>query len=214
MIEICPAILQDNSENFKLQLQKLSAFNNIDIDIIRRPFVDSETLGIDEVLGLVNSYTSESNWAFHLMVVNPEIELEKLVWSKIGENSARIYLQQESDLSFLNDFAFPENWLKGISVMIESDLKDLSFYNDYQEVQFMSIKTGFQGGEFKPEVLERVKKLKDMGYTGKVSLDGGINLETAPLIKDKGVDRVSVGSYFAKATDIKSAFEELNNILN
>jgi len=211
MIEITPAILTNDLESFKTQINRLSGFHTVDIDIIRPPYVDNLTVQAEQILPILEKSDIEII-SFHIMANDPLKDLEKIKSS--GIKKSRIYLQQEVDLSFLSSFAWPQQWIKGISIEIETPLKSLDFYNQFAEVQLMSIQIGRQGNKFDESVLSKIAKLKSIGYNGWVSLDGGINLETAKIIKSKLINRVSVGSYFAKSTDIQQSFKELNAILN
>ena len=49
---------------------------------------------------------------------------------------------------------------------------------------------------------------------GLIALDGGVNIKTAPLLKNYPIDKVSVGSYFSKSNDLQSDLNLLNQTLN
>ncbi len=213
MIEISPAILTSEIVEFQNQLNELTGFKSIDIDVIRHPFVDNTTLQIQDVVNFLEKLT-QINFGFHLMVEFPLEDLEFLKASFFKDRNLRIYIHQEAEISKLDSFGWPELWQRGITVKLESELREISYYQNYPEVQLMSIKTGWQGGKFDSAVLQKVEFLRKNGFTGKISLDGGVNLETAQLIKDSDINRVSVGSLFSKSHEDRKIFEELNNILN
>lgn len=211
MVKITPAILTNDLEEFRSLIKDLSFTDSIDIDIVRPPFVENTTLQIIDIKDFID--TSKTDLGFHLMVDDPKEDLYNIYNSGIDGHAARIYLHQESNLEYLKEFEWPANWLKAVSVKLETDLLNLDFYNQFAEVQFMSIKTGWQGSEFNPKVLDRIKALRDLGYKGNISVDGGINLETIHLIKDAPINRISVGSYFTKAEDKVRAFKLLEDAL-
>ena len=78
----------------------------------------------------------------------------------------------------------------------------------------MTVEIGSQGGKFQEEVMEKIDELRSLGYSGVVSVDGGVNLNTAKFIKNHNINRVSVGSYFSKSNDIKLARMKLELALN
>ncbi len=213
MIQITPAILTDDLEAFKSLILKFKDFESIDIDIIRSPFVENKTLQIEEIVGDLEHLSSKSV-GLHFMVQDPEKDLIKLKNSNLKDHNLRIYLQQESNLKFLNSFDWPKNWSRAVSIKIESNLFDINYYKQFYEVQLMSVTLGWQGSEFQMEVFEKLVNLKKMGYNGQVSLDGSVNLKTAKIIKDYAVNRVSVGSYFTKADDVSLAKMKLELALN
>lgn len=211
MIEITPAILTNDLIQFKNLLKDLSFVDTIDIDVIRPPFIENTTLQVANIKDLIDA--GRHSFGFHLMVDNPKEDLNDIYNSGIDGNGARIYLHQESNLEYLKEFDWPANWVKAITVKLETELLNLDFYTQFAEVQFMSIKTGWQGGEFNSKVLEKIKKLRELGFNGKISVDGGINLETIHLLKDAPINRISVGSYFTNAVNKKEAFKLLHNAL-
>ena len=67
-------------------------------------------------------------------------------------------------------------------------------------VLVMTVNPGFSGQKFIPYCVEKVRKLaclkEEKGYSYYVSVDGGINNETFPIVKEAGVDVVVSGSAF------------------
>ena len=67
-------------------------------------------------------------------------------------------------------------------------------------VLVMTVNPGFGGQEFIPRAAEKIAVLKRLreehGYTYLISVDGGINTETARLVTDKGADILVSGSSF------------------
>lgn len=210
-MQITPAILTSDIDLFTTLINKMTFTNTLDIDIIRPPFVENQTVQFEEIKHLIN-YNNISI-GFHLMVENPKQDLINMFNSGLDSKSIRVYLHQESDLASLKDFEWPSNWSKSVAVKIESELKDLSFYNQFDEVQLMSIETGAQGNPFNAEVVNRVNKLRSMGYQKTISLDGGINLETINLIKGLDINRISVGSYFQKSQNPKESYRILKEAI-
>jgi len=213
MIEISPSVLTSSIEDFKRFVKNYEIFKSVDIDIIRKPFVDNETVPISEALELLKDSPIQS-LGFHLMVQDPESDLKLFIDQGWGDRELRIYLQQESDINFLKNFDWPEKWRKCISLKLETDLKDLEFYEQFGEVQLMSIEIGAQGRPFDESVEDKVIELRQMGYQGLISLDGGINLKSANIVKHWDIQRVSPGSYFAKAEDVELAKMKLELALN
>lgn len=213
MIEISPSVLTNSISEFTRFVKAYEEFDSVDIDIIRRPFLEDETISIEDAVKVLEDYKCPSI-GFHLMVQDPEKDLEFLKSSGFLKKALRIYFQQESDISFLKEYTWPANWSKCISIKLETKLNNLNFYNQFDEVQFMSVEIGKQGNKFQEVVLDKIEELKEMGYNGKISLDGGINLKTANIIRHWGIQRVSPGSYFAKAEDVKFAKMKLDLALN
>jgi len=76
-------------------------------------------------------------------------------------------------------------------------------------VNVMSVNPGFGGQDFIPEMVEKVRRLKLM--TGvPVEVDGGITVETAPLMVEAGAQVLIAGSAVFKgdpATEMRKIIE-------
>lgn len=211
-MQITPAILIDNKTEFKEILDSFSFAESIDIDIIRPPFVDNQTVAVEDIIDLIDF--NNKCIGFHFMVTNPKQDLINLYNMGFDNKNLRIYLHQESEIDFLDEFKWPQKWTKGIAVKLESQFKSIDFYRGFDEVQLMSIITGKQGNKFNPDVLTKAAMLKDLGFDKEISIDGGVNLETIKLIKDMGISRVSVGSYFQDSNNPYFAYKSMDDLIN
>ena len=65
-------------------------------------------------------------------------------------------------------------------------------------VLIMSVEPGFGGQKFMPEVLDKVKKIKEIVTEKKlnmdIEIDGGINFKNSKLVKDAGANVLVSGS--------------------
>jgi len=84
---------------------------------------------------------------------------------------------------------------------------------DVDMVLLMSVNPGFGGQKFIPEVLDKVKELRNLAERKNpdllIEIDGGVNDKNAPLLKEAGADILVAGSYVFKQEDYKKAIESL-----
>ncbi len=73
----------------------------------------------------------------------------------------------------------------------------------------MSVHAGFGGQSFMPEVLDKVRQLRDWGYTGDIQMDGGVDDQTAPRCLDAGANVLVAGTYLFRAPDMAAAVGKL-----
>jgi ribulose-phosphate 3-epimerase len=76
-------------------------------------------------------------------------------------------------------------------------------------VNVMSVNPGFGGQDFIPEMVEKVRRLKEMTDVP-VEVDGGITVETAPLMVEAGAQILVSGSAVFKgdpATEMRRIIE-------
>lgn len=211
-MKICPAILTNSKEVFLAQLSRAANFfEHIDIDLnaANDNFDGMITVDFEFALIEVSKYPDIS-FTFHLMYEEPSVALNYYESSNLRRENINFILHQESGAeNYLSD-----NLKIGVAVKAESQLNSIEYYQQFPEVQLMTIETGVQGNSFKPEILDRVEWLRTSGFTGTISLDGSVNTETARLIASTTVNKVSVGSYFSNSTDIKKSLKDLEAILN
>ena len=81
----------------------------------------------------------------------------------------------------------------------------------------MSVNPGFGGQKFMPEVLSKVKKLKQLQDERKlnfdIEIDGGINFENSKTVKEAGANILVSGTTIFKSNngDIKKNIELLKS---
>ncbi|MDE6574011.1 MAG: ribulose-phosphate 3-epimerase [Muribaculaceae bacterium] len=88
--------------------------------------------------------------------------------------------------------------------------------NDVDMVLLMSVNPGFGGQSFIPHTLTKIKQLKQLivesGSEALIEVDGGVNLETAPLIAKAGADVLVAGNAVFKAESPISVIDRLVNL--
>ena len=80
-------------------------------------------------------------------------------------------------------------------------------------VLVMSVFPGFGGQKFIPSALESLKYIKELiNKSGKdilLEIDGGINMDTAPLAVEAGANVLVAGNAIFKSTDVTTAITGL-----
>ncbi|MGA1524433.1 MAG: ribulose-phosphate 3-epimerase [Planctomycetota bacterium] len=83
----------------------------------------------------------------------------------------------------------------GLALNPDQDIRELGpFLADLDFVLVMSVFAGFGGQRFLPEVLDKVAKLRAMGFAGEVEMDGGIGPETIGQAAAAGVNVFVAGT--------------------
>jgi ribulose-phosphate 3-epimerase len=102
----------------------------------------------------------------------------------------------------------------GIAINTTTPIEQVFPLVDHADfVQCMGIeKIGFQGQEFDARVLGQIKSLKEKFPNIIISVDGGVNFETAPKLIEAGADRLVAGSLILKSQDIRETISELENL--
>ena len=69
-------------------------------------------------------------------------------------------------------------------------------------VLLMSVEPGFGGQKFNPIVLDKLRQLRAIGYTGLTEVDGGVSLSNLPLLHECGLDAAVMGTALFKSANL------------
>jgi ribulose-phosphate 3-epimerase len=91
----------------------------------------------------------------------------------------------------------------GISIKPKTKINKIVPLLEYLDlVLIMSVEPGYSGQSFMESSLEKISSLKEIivknNYKTLISVDGGIDIENAPLVKESGVDIIVSDSYINK----------------
>lgn len=232
-MEIIPAVMPDNYADLCAKVERVHGLVPlVQIDIMDGSFVSSRswpyteggTKKNDHFFKLVDGDESFPHWEtldyeFDLMIARPEDHLDE--WISLG--AARLIFHHEAVVDtqklFANDL-FRDGARTigddvvielGVAIDVDTPLDALDPYLEKVDfVQLMGIKKiGYQGEPFAEETLDRVNKLRTRYPLLTISVDGGVNEETAPLLTAAGADRLVVGSALFNADDISVALQSL-----
>jgi ribulose-phosphate 3-epimerase len=212
---VLPAIIPESIEDLETKLLMVKGLvRNVQIDIcdgrltpsVSWPF-ENEYGEIEEILAQQRGLPlwEHFDFEFDLMVTNPEREYEK--WIDAGATRL-IFHYKEGATDALKDL-IQKTKDRGVEAGLALHLSDpvetlADFIGLIDTVQFMGIaKIGFQGEPFDEQVIARVKKSKELYPDLIVSVDGGVNADTAPLLADAGVNRLVIGSAIFNTLDVQ-----------
>ena len=68
-------------------------------------------------------------------------------------------------------------------------------------VLLMSVEPGFGGQKFNPIVLDKLRQLRAIGYTGLTEVDGGVSLGNLPQLHECGLDAAVMGTALFKSAN-------------
>ena len=68
-------------------------------------------------------------------------------------------------------------------------------------VLVMTVEPGFGGQKFMPEQADKIRMLRKAGYQDIIAIDGGVNLENTPLLRDAGANWLVMGTSYFRAED-------------
>jgi len=209
-IPILPSTLCFNMNDMTTYTMFANAgISMIHVDIMDGFYVDKIAGGITELVNIRSK--TKAHLHVHLMTESPS------VWARDAINAgADTVIISTNTSGVKNAIQIVKGAGKrvGIALNPESNVEILiPILKQIDEVMIMAVKPGAAGQDFDENVL---KKIKILNYTRKkhnlkylISVDGGINPETAKLCWNAGADLLVSGSYLAHATDFPLAVQSL-----
>lgn len=231
MLEIIPAILPKNYEDLKNKIALVRGVVPIvQIDLCDGIFVPSKTWpfssgGIEDYSfqRIMNEqeglpFWEDIDFELDLMVTDAVENFD--IYTKLGPKRIIFHIEVVGNLENFKDF------LEGIDIYVRESIqigvainpitpveKIFPFVHHIDFVQCMGIeKIGFQGQKFDERVISNIKILKERFPDLVISVDGGVDLETAPKIIEAGADRLIIGSAIFNTDDIIGTIEMFKNL--
>ncbi|MEN3202918.1 MAG: ribulose-phosphate 3-epimerase [Atribacterota bacterium] len=146
----------------------------------------------------------------HLMVVNPEPHFS--LFAQLGADYITFHAEGNARLHHLALAVRRLGKKVGIALNPATDPEFLSYLLPYVDlVLCMTVDPGFVGQKFVPEVVAKVRRVREiaceLGVDVDVAVDGGISEETVPLLKEAGANVFVAGtsSIFSGKEDLEVA---------
>jgi ribulose-phosphate 3-epimerase len=216
-IQISPSILSADFSQLGNEIKKLEegGADMVHVDVMDGHYVPNLTIG-PPVIKALRKHT-KLLFDVHLMISPVHKYIED--FANAGADIITIHPEATDDLQDSIKKIKEFNKRVGVSLNPESKLELIENSLDQVDlVLIMSVNPGFGGQKFIPEVLEKVKKLKQLRTDGKlnfdIEIDGGINFENSKSAIEAGVDILVSGTTIFKSNngDIKKNIDLLKSI--
>jgi len=216
MTQIIPALItsdEDSTNDFKelkLKFEKLQPFladfdNWVQIDITDGKFVPTETVINLEDL---RYFTEKANVEFHLMINRPEKVIGE--WARLGPKRIIVHIEAIEDMNELLNVCREKDVELGLALNPETpNVMIEPWINAVDLILFLGVHPGQGGQEFIPEVLEKIKSLRQNFLNVKIEIDGGVRIDNIEELKKAGVDIFVIGSGILKSPDVGKTIKEL-----
>jgi len=213
-IQISPSILSADFGQLGSEIKRLEegGADMIHIDVMDGHFVPNLTMG-PPVIKALRKYT-KLPFDVHLMISPVHKYIQD--YAKAGADIITIHPEATDNLKDSITHIKKLNKKVGVSLNPETKIDLVTdFLNEIDLILIMSVNPGFGGQKFIPEVLDKIKKLRNTREEKKlnfdIEIDGGINFDNNKLAIKAGANILVSGTSIFKNNngDIKKNIDLL-----
>ena len=200
MIKVAPSILAADMLNMERDVQRMvdAGVDAIHVDIMDAHFVPNLSYGPGLVKALKARFTTPLD--VHLMMDNPEKYLEAFIGN--GAHWLTIHAEIPGDVAGMLRRIRELGAKSGLSVKPGTPVSAIAPLLPLCDmVLVMTVEPGFGGQSFMADMVEKVRQLRQMGYTGTIEADGGVSLKNLPMLAEAGLDMAVMGTALYKSAD-------------
>jgi ribulose-phosphate 3-epimerase len=212
MFEIAPSILSADFARLAEEIKSIESGGAtvLHVDVMDGRFVPNITIGLPVVKSLrkATSMTIDT----HLMIVEPSRYALQFV--EAGADMVSVHVEADPHLHRTLSSIRDAGAKAGIAVNPATPLSAISEALPFADfVLMMSVNPGFGGQAFIPEVLHKVRRLRneilDRGLNVRIEIDGGVDAGNINEVVEAGAEIIVAGSAVFGKPDPAEAVREL-----
>ena len=211
-MQVSPSLLSANFANLTPEIEMInrSEADLLHLDVMDGVFVPNISFGFPVMKDVARICHKPLD--VHLMIVEPQ----KWV-SQVRDLNAKYMVFHQEACTHIHrtvQAIHAAGMKAGVSLCPATPVGTLEdIICDLDQVLLMSVNPGFGGQPFIPQVVEKVRRLREMivrsGSKALINVDGGVNAETGAQLALAGADIVVAGSYVFKSVDPEAAIRSL-----
>jgi ribulose-phosphate 3-epimerase len=180
------------------------------VDIMDSQFVPNQTIGLRQTRMLMG--VAAVPFDCHLMIVEPE--RTALGYAQAGAYNVTFHAEASSDPVALARDLRAAGTRAGLAIDRDTPVEGyLEILPEFDLLLIMTIKAGFGGQRFMPELLQKVRVARrhiDAGHLDvRLEVDGGVTENTIAAAVEAGADTFVAGTAVFGAPDVEAALERL-----
>ena len=212
MIEIAPSVLAANPLFVHRDVSKLIAAGAelLHLDIMDGHFVPNISFGPAMVKALHEGFPGVA-LDVHLMLSKPEKFLSAFI--QAGADEITVHLEISGNIRQILHDIRAAGLRAGLSFKPGTEVEALEPYLPYCDlVLLMTVEPGFGGQSLMQDVLSKLPRIRAAGFTGTLSVDGGVNPDNSAKVLGFGATRLVMGTAAFTAENPAALFSALRGL--
>lgn len=189
-MKIVPAVLAESFDEFLLRLKQAESFTDyVQIDLMDGIFVPSKSILPEKI----NEVHTTLSFEVHVMAQDPFDVMNRI--NHKGLKKIIFHFEAAVDHSEMIKRIRDKGLNSGMAINPETEMDKIKdIVKNVDTILFLTVDPGRYGSPFRPEVLKKIRKAKNIFKNKAISADGGVSLDNLKTFYDLGVDYVCVGS--------------------
>jgi ribulose-phosphate 3-epimerase len=211
-IQVMPSILAADMANLAADCRRTLevGVDGLHVDIMDGHFVPNLSMGPAVVKDLRQALGPDVHLHVHLMIMRPDVYADPFI--DAGANTLLIHIESPCDIPATLAHIRHRGVRAGITVNPDTPAEAIASVvgeGQVDEMLVMTVHPGFGGQSFIAGMLTKIQALRVMAPTLPISVDGGIDLQTAPRCAAAGANVLLAGTSLFKAADLPAAISQM-----